>query len=100
MTPSNIAKKHNLSIKAVLLIVQKWDKDGTVVPKKQPGRPSILGELDVEQLVNKVKSDNRMTLQEIVAKSPKPVSKNTIRRVLHNSGIFCRVAVKKPRLEP
>ncbi|KAG0343478.1 hypothetical protein BGZ54_006159, partial [Gamsiella multidivaricata] len=77
-----------------------WDKDGTVVPKKQPGRPPILREPDVEQLVNRVKSDNRMTLQEIVAESPKPVSKNTIRRALHNSGIFCRVAVKKPRLEP
>ncbi|KAG0370126.1 hypothetical protein BGZ54_007654 [Gamsiella multidivaricata] len=91
-------KHHSVKLKG--RIIGAHEADGTVVPKKQPGRPPILGELDVEQPVNKVKSDNRMALQEIVAESPKPVSKNTLRRVLHNSRIFCRVVVKKPRLEP
>ncbi|KAK3805226.1 MAG: hypothetical protein J3R72DRAFT_499884 [Linnemannia gamsii] len=76
-TPSSIAKAHNLSINTVLNIIKKWKQEGTVVPKKSPGRRRILGEQDVEQLLNKVKDNNRATLQEIAKMSPKPVSEST-----------------------
>ncbi|KAF9080179.1 hypothetical protein BGX29_005551, partial [Mortierella sp. GBA35] len=77
ITPSLIAKKHNILISTVLKVVKKWEKDGTVIPKKSPGRRPVLDKWDVEQVINKAKEDNRASLQEITAASPKPVSQNT-----------------------
>lgn len=99
-TPSSIAKAHNLRINTVLAIITKWKQEGTVLPKKPPGRSPTLGEQDVEQLLKRVQSNNRITLREITEMSPKPVSESTIRRILHKSKVFHRVAVSKPFLEP
>lgn len=98
-TPSSIARTRNLRISTVLAIIKKWEQEGTVVPKKSSGRPSILGEQDVEQLLKKVQDNNRNTLQEITKMSPKPVSERTVRKILHKNKIFHRVAVSKPYLE-
>jgi hypothetical protein len=76
------------------------ERDGTIVPKKAPGRPPILGELDINTLLNNVQDNNCTTIQDITAKAPKPVSTSTGRRILHKNGLFYRVAVKRPRLQP
>ncbi|KAG0041712.1 hypothetical protein BGZ90_009681, partial [Linnemannia elongata] len=77
VAPSSIAKAFNVHKNTVLNVIKKWEQDGTIVPKKSPGRPPILGEQDVEQLLNRVQDNNRETLQEITKMSPKPVSKST-----------------------
>ena len=100
VTPSNIAKAHNLHINTVLNIIKKWKQEGTIVPKKPHGGRPILGEKDVEQFLNRVQDNNCATLQEVIKMSPKPVSESTMRRILHKRGIFRRDSVKKPRLEP
>ncbi|KAF9177548.1 hypothetical protein BGZ50_008645 [Haplosporangium sp. Z 11] len=63
ITPSIIAKKHSILISTVLKVIKKWEKDGTVVPKKAPGRPPILGELGVGQLIDEAMENNRSILQ-------------------------------------
>ncbi|KAF9156616.1 hypothetical protein BG015_003584 [Linnemannia schmuckeri] len=99
-TPSSIAKAHNLRINTVLAIIKKWEQEGTIVPKKPPGGRPILGDQDVEQLLDRVKDSNCATLQEIIKLSPKPVSESTIRRILRKKKIFCHAPVKRPRLTP
>ncbi|KAF9095803.1 hypothetical protein BGX29_008866 [Mortierella sp. GBA35] len=93
--------KHvSVELKGRIIGAHEWKHDDTIVPKKSPGKPTILGELDVNQLINKANENNRATLQEITAASPKPVSERTVRRILYKNSLFNRVAVSKPRLEP
>ncbi|KAF9114137.1 hypothetical protein BGW39_003480, partial [Mortierella sp. 14UC] len=91
-TPSSIAKAHNLCISTVLVTIKKWEQEGTIVPKKPPGRQPILGKLDVGQLLHKVENNNHVTLREITKMSPKPVSESTARRILHKNKVFHHVA--------
>ncbi|KAF9118325.1 hypothetical protein BG015_006675, partial [Linnemannia schmuckeri] len=91
-TPSSIAKAHNLHINTVLTIIKKWEQEGTIVPKISSGRPPILEEPDVEQLLKRVQDNNRVTLREITMMSSKPVSESTIRRILHKNKVFHRIA--------
>ncbi|KAF8962948.1 hypothetical protein BGZ46_001070 [Entomortierella lignicola] len=86
-TPGRILKMYNVPISTILRIIEKWNRDGTVFPRKSPGRRPILTPLEINTLINDAKKDNRRTIQEIAKSAPKPVSKKTVQRILHAHGV-------------
>ncbi|KAF9208189.1 hypothetical protein BGZ49_009506 [Haplosporangium sp. Z 27] len=77
------ARRYGLKTQTVSKIIEKFEKEGTVVPKKSRGRKPILTPFDVKVAIDHVKKNNNDTLQEIINACPKDVSTRTIRRLLH-----------------
>ena len=79
--------------------MKKFREDGTYKCKPCGGsHAKKLSDRDVRAIIRVSKTHRRSTLFEITNICSIQVSKSTIRRALHDSGIFSRIAVKKPFL--
>jgi hypothetical protein len=76
--------------------VKKFQEDGTYKCKPCGGsHTKKLSDRDVRIIKRVSQANRRLTLSEITNMCPTQVSRNTIRRALHRSGIYSRIAVKK-----
>jgi len=73
-----------------------FDERGTVVSAPKSGRPRIHNDRDIRELSGIVGDSRRNTLSSITDQLTKSSSSRTVRRRVHELGIFNRCAVKKP----
>jgi hypothetical protein len=79
--------------------VKKFREDGTYKCKPcSGGHAKKLSDRDGRAIIRVSKTHRRSTLFEITNICSTQVSRSTIQRALHESGIFSRIAVKKPFL--
>ena len=86
-------------------IYSRWEKNGTVEPKKSSGRPKKTSTRDEKQLVSIVKKDRFATLKEIRCSYNAfhpchSLSARTIRNILKKYGLRSRHAAKKLKIGP
>ena len=81
--------------------IRKWNKFGTTRTLPRAGRPSKLSDRGRRALVREVTSNPMVTLTELQGSSVErgePSSRTTIAAALHQSGLYGRVARRKPHL--
>ncbi|MBW0587198.1 hypothetical protein O181_126913 [Austropuccinia psidii MF-1] len=66
----------------------------------RPGRKPILYEHNTQQLKRVPLIQRHASLNEITNSIKKEVSSQTVQKVFHKEGIFSRIAVVKPHLQP
>lgn len=98
-TGVDIAAIVRVHVRTVQRVVKKFREDGTYKCKPCGGsHAKKLSDRDVRAIIRVSKTHRRSTLSEITNICSTQVSRSTIRRALHESGIFSRIAVKKPFL--
>ncbi|KAF7655032.1 hypothetical protein LDENG_00061560, partial [Lucifuga dentata] len=96
-----ICKEFGLHHFTVNQTVYKWKKFNTVVTLHRSGRPSKITPRVRCVIIWKVTKNSRETSKELkgsFALSDVHVNESTIRRTLNNSGVYGRVARRKPLL--
>ena len=94
-----IAAIIGVHVRTVQRVVKKFREDGTYKCKPCGGsHAKKLSDRDVRAIIRVSKTHRRSTLSEITNICSTQVSRSTIRRALHESGILSRIAVKKPFL--
>ncbi|MBW0504490.1 hypothetical protein O181_044205 [Austropuccinia psidii MF-1] len=81
-------------------IITRFNDRGMVQNLPRPGRKPILNEHNIQQLKQVTQIRRQASLNEITNSIMKEVSLRTVQRVLHEEGIFSRIAVIKPHLRP
>ncbi|MBW0556175.1 hypothetical protein O181_095890 [Austropuccinia psidii MF-1] len=81
-------------------IITQYNYCGTVQNLPSPGRKLILNECDIQQLNRVTQTQRCASLNKITNSITKEVSSQMVQRVLHEEGIFSRIAVVKPHLPP
>lgn len=93
---SIISRSHN----TVKKIVDKFKLSGKLENRPGAGRPKRLSEKEIRSVVRAVRQDPATSAvkvsEELSRKSGVKVSASTIRRALHNNGLFGRIPRKKP----
>jgi len=98
-TGVQIAATTGVPIRTVTRLVKTFRKDGTYKRKPCGGsHAKKLSDRDVRAIIRVSKTHRCSTLSEITNICSTQVSRSTIRRALHESGIFSRIVVKKPFL--
>ena len=98
-TGVQIAAITGVSVRTVQRLVKTFKEDGTYKRKPCGGsHAKKLSERDVNNIVRYAKTHRRSSVSEITNMCRTQVNRRTIQRVLHKSGIFSRIAVKKPFL--
>ena len=85
----------------VASIILKWKKFGTTRTLPRPGRPAKLSNRGRRALVREVKKNPKITVAELQRCSREmgeSSTKSTITAALHQSGLYGRVARRKPLL--
>nr|CBN81810.1 Putative transposase [Dicentrarchus labrax] len=85
----------------VASIILKWKKFGTTRTLPRPGRPAKLSNRGRRDLVREVKKNPKITVAELQRCSREmgeSSTKSTITAALHQSGLYGRVARRKPLL--
>ena len=85
----------------VASIILKWKKFGTTRTLPRPGRPAKLSNRGRRALVREVKKNPKITvaeLQRCIREMGESSTKSTITAALHQSGLYGRVARRKPLL--
>ena len=85
----------------VASIILKWKKFGTTRTLPRPGRPAKLSNRGRRALVSEVKKNPKITVAELQRCSREmgeSSTKSTITAALHQSGLYGRVARRKPLL--
>ena len=85
----------------VASIILKWKKFGTTRTLPRPGRPAKLSNRGRRALVREVKKNLKITVAELQRCSREmgeSSTKSTITAALHQSGLYGRVAQRKPLL--
>ena len=85
----------------VASIILKWKKFGTTTTLPRPGRPAKLSNRGRRALVREVKKNPKITVAELQRCSREmgeSSTKSTITAALHQSGLYGRVARRKPLL--
>ena len=85
----------------VASIILKWKKFGTTRTLPRPGRPAKLSNRGRRALVREVKKNPKLTVAELQRCSREmgeSSTKSTITAALHQSGLYGRVARRKPLL--
>ena len=85
----------------VASIILKWKKFGTTTTLPRPGRPAKLSNHGRRALVREVKKNPKITVAELQRCSREmgeSSTKSTITAALHQSGLYGRVARRKPLL--
>ena len=93
-------KQTGVPIRTVQRWIEKYTKTGSQHRAIASGRPKVLTKRDERQVLRNAKSEQCQTLSDITNSCPTPVSKSTVRRVLHANGIHSRIAKQKPFLKP
>lgn len=91
-----IANQFGLVQSTVNRIVKRYKTSGSTENNLRPGRPKKLSERDCRHLVNNVKKNRRLILQDITTEMPSGPSLSTIRRSLHEADLNSCIAAKKP----
>ncbi|MBW0579220.1 hypothetical protein O181_118935 [Austropuccinia psidii MF-1] len=81
-------------------IITQYNDCGTVQNLPRPGRKPILNECDIQQLKRVNPMRRPASLNEITNSITKEASAHTVQRVLHKEGIFSRISIIKPQLQP
>ena len=100
-TQVQIAATIKVSVRTVKRLVKFFRENGTY--KHEPcggSHTTKLSDRDVRSILRFSKNNRRASVSEIASVCPTPVCGRTIQRLLHRSGIFSRIAVKKPFLTP
>ncbi|MBN3278955.1 TCB1 transposase, partial [Polyodon spathula] len=97
-----ISKCLDIPVSTVGSIIRKWKLHHTTQALPRKGRPSKLSAQTRRRLVREATERPTITLKELqssVAGSGVMVHQSTISRALHNTGLYGRVARKKPLLK-
>nr|ACV85768.1 transposase [Acipenser fulvescens]ACV85769.1 transposase [Acipenser fulvescens] len=98
----NISKALTISQSTVKSIIKKWREYGTTVNLSRTGRPQKLSIRARRALVREATKSPMATLKELqcsTAELGDTVHTATIARVLHKTGLYGRVAKRKPLLK-
>ncbi|MGH0117532.1 UNVERIFIED_CONTAM: hypothetical protein FKN15_038052 [Acipenser sinensis] len=98
----NISKALNIPQSTVKSIIKKWREYGTTVNLSRTGRPQKLSIRARRALVREATKRPRATLKELQSSTAElgdTVHAATIARVLHQTGLYGRVAKRKPLLK-
>ncbi len=85
----------------VASIIRKWKKFGTTRTLPRAGRPAKLSDQGRRALVREVTKNPMVTLKELQCfymERGEPSRRTTISAALHQSGLYGRVARRKPLL--
>uniref|UniRef100_A0AAR2JMY3 Transposase Tc1-like domain-containing protein n=1 Tax=Pygocentrus nattereri TaxID=42514 RepID=A0AAR2JMY3_PYGNA len=96
-----ISKSLNIPWNTVKTVIIKWRKHGTTVTLPRTGRPSKIDDKTRRKLVREAAKRPTATLkelQEFLASTSCAVHVTTISHLLHMSGLWGRVARRKPYL--
>ena len=97
----NMSRALKVPKDTVASIILKFKKFGTTTTLPRAGRPAKLSHRRRRSLVREVTKDPMVTLTELQSSSVEmgePSRRTTISAALHQSGIFDRVARRKPLL--
>ncbi|KAI2666432.1 Transposable element Tcb1 transposase [Labeo rohita] len=97
----NISAALKVPKSRVASIILKWKTFGTTRTLPRAGRPAKLsywGRRGKEALVREVKKNPKITVAELQEKIGESCRKSTITAALHQSGLYGRVARRKPLL--
>ena len=97
-----ISKALNIPWSTVKTIIKKWKVYGTTKTLPRSGRPSKLDDRARRRLIREATKRPMATLQELqafMAKTGQSVHVTTISQALHKSGLYGRVARRKPLLK-
>ena len=100
-TQVQIAATIRVFIRTVKRLVKKFREDGTYKRKPCGGSHTTkLSDRDVRSVLRYSKNNHCASVSEIASICPTLVCGCTIQRLLHRSGIFSWIAIKKPFLTP
>uniref|UniRef100_A0A8C4T2K1 Transposase Tc1-like domain-containing protein n=1 Tax=Erpetoichthys calabaricus TaxID=27687 RepID=A0A8C4T2K1_ERPCA len=97
----NISAALKVPMSTVASIIRKWKKFKTTRTLPRAGRPSKLSDRGRRALVREVTKKPMVTLSELQRSSVergKPSRRTTISAAIHQSGLYGRVARRKPLL--
>uniref|UniRef100_A0A8K9X302 RNA helicase n=1 Tax=Oncorhynchus mykiss TaxID=8022 RepID=A0A8K9X302_ONCMY len=98
----NISQALNIPRSTVQAIILKWKEYQTTANLPRPGRPSKLSAHTRKRLIRDAAKRPMITLDELqrsTAEVGDSVHRTTISRILHKSGLYGRVARRKPFLK-
>lgn len=81
-------------------VIKRYCERGEVKIAKKSGRPKKLNEYSKRILLRELHKNRRSPLSEIAENLPVPVTIRTLRKHVHDFGMNCCVATKKPFLSP
>jgi len=100
-TRVDIAAIVGVPVRTVQRSVKKFQEDGTYKCKPCGGsHAKKLSDRDVRAIIHVSKTHCHLTFSKITSMCPTQVSRRTIQRIFHKSGIFNRIAIKRPFLTP
>lgn len=97
----NISAALKVPMSTVASIIRKWKKFGTTRTLPRAGRPAKLSDRGRRALVREVTKNPMVTLtelQRVSVERGEPSRRTTISAALHQSGLYGRVARRKPLL--
>ena len=97
-----ISQALNIPRSTVQAIILKWKEYQTTTNLRRPGRPSKLSAHTMRRLIRDAAKRPMITLDELqrsTAEVGDSVHRTTISRILHKSGLYGRVARRKPFLK-
>ncbi|CAB1454246.1 unnamed protein product [Pleuronectes platessa] len=89
----------NISLSTIKSIIRKWKEYGTTANLPRGGRPPKLKSRTRRKLIREATRRPMVTLEELqrsTAEVGESVHRTTISRLLHKSGLYGRVARRKP----
>ena len=88
LTQPEIAEKYNVSVSFITKLLRRRQETGSLEPKAHTGGPApTFGERDLKKIAAEVRKRPDITLMELCAWAPKPVSDSTMSRVLIAMGL-------------
>ena len=93
-----ISAQLNIAPSTVNDTITRYKKTHSATPKKRPGRPKVLTERDRRVLKRIVHEDRFGSLPVLTGSLETTLHTNTVRKYLHDDGIRCYAAKKKPHL--
>ena len=94
--PKNIYAALKVSKNTVVSIILKWKNFGTTKTRPRAGRPAKLSNRGRRVFVREVTMVTLIELQSSSVEMGEPSRRTTISAALHQSGLYGRVARRKP----
>ncbi|KAG1455601.1 hypothetical protein G6F56_007027 [Rhizopus delemar] len=95
---SEISEKTGVQRRTINRVFKKFEQEGAVERKQGSGRPHKFDDRGIRNLINVVKKEKRLSLQQIASLITEEACLNTVRAALHEEGFFNRSAKRKPFL--
>ncbi len=100
MSGREIARKLNLVPSTVNRLIKSFKNSNSNKKVNARGRPPKLSERSRRYLQREINKKPIQTIRDFTRELPVEVSTSTIRRSLHDSGIYGRIATPKPYISP